>query len=139
MNNMRKQIDLKVYYDGLCKVCNKEMQHYRVQEGADRIEFIDICSPGFDAVKEGLDPFKVHKVMHARKTDGTVVTRVAAFIEIWNLLPKYRWVSRWVRKPIIRQSLEIGYTCFATLRPILPRYKKSEDCSESPYCEVKNV
>jgi predicted DCC family thiol-disulfide oxidoreductase YuxK len=138
MNNMKTQIELTVYYDGLCKVCSKEINHYKNQVGADKIEFIDICSEKFDASKESLDPVAIHKVMHARKKDGTVVTRVQAFIEIWKVLPKFNWLAKFATRPLILFGLERGYTCFAAIRPFLPR-KANEDCSDSPYCEIKNA
>ncbi len=134
---MKTQIELTVYYDGLCKVCSKEINHYRAQPGAEKIEFVDICSSKFDAAKEALDPVAIHKVMHARKKDGTVVTRVQAFIEIWKVLPKFNWLAKFASRPLILFALERGYSCFATIRPFLPR--NSSECSDSPYCEIKNA
>ncbi len=139
MNNMEKQIKLKVYYDGLCKVCSQEINHYKKQQGSEKIEFIDICSKKFDAHQEAVDPIQVHKIMHARRNDGSLATRVDAFIEIWSLLPKYQWLAQFAKKPLIKFTLETGYSCFAAIRPFMPRYSNAEDCKESPYCEVKNV
>ena len=136
---MGTQRDLKVYYDGLCKVCSKEINHYKKQIGADRIEFVDICSDQFDAIKENLDPIQVHKIMHVRTKEGSVVTRVGAFIEIWKILPKYHWLAKLASNPIVLFGLEKGYSGFAMVRPFLPRYSKNTNCEESPYCEVKNA
>jgi predicted DCC family thiol-disulfide oxidoreductase YuxK len=137
MNNMKKQNNITVYYDGLCKVCSKEINHYKRQEGADQIVFIDICSQSFDAKAEGLDPKKIHKVMHVRRADGSMATRVDAFVEIWKYLPKYRLLVRLAKNPLLKISLETGYTLFAAIRPILPRYNNVNECSDSPYCEMK--
>jgi predicted DCC family thiol-disulfide oxidoreductase YuxK len=136
MNNMKKKPRLTVYYDGLCVLCSSEIDHYRKQVGADQIQFVDICGPSFDAVKEGLDPFEVHRVMHVRRADGSLAIRVQAFIEIWSSLPKYKWAASLAKKRTINQILEIGYTVFAKIRPFLPRRKKAQGCEESPYCEV---
>ena len=129
--------NLKVYYDGLCKVCSREIEHYKKQQGASLIDFVDICSGEFDAQKEGLDPHQVHKVMHARTPDGSVVTRVNAFVEIWKRIPRYHFLARWSAKPGVMAILNLGYSGFAVIRPWLPRYKNSQECSDSPYCEVK--
>ncbi len=137
MNNMKTQIKLKVYYDGLCKVCSKEIHHYMNQKGAESIEFIDICSSQFNPSNEGLDPHAIHKIMHVRTEDGTLVTRVGAFIEIWKLLPKYNWLAKLAQRPLIKYGLEQGYSGFVVIRPFLPRYSKNE-CKDSPYCELKN-
>ena len=133
---MKSQTELKVYYDGLCKVCSKEIDHYKKQDGADRIEFIDICSDQFDAVKSELDPIQVHKIMHVRRKDGAVLTRVDAFIEIWKVLPKYKSFAKIANKPLIKFGLEASYSCFAVIRPYLPRSTSSADCGQSPYCET---
>jgi predicted DCC family thiol-disulfide oxidoreductase YuxK len=130
---------IKVYYDGLCLACNREMDHYKSQVGAQNIEFIDICASGFDPQKEGLDPFLVHKEMHVRRTDGSVATRVDAFIVIWETLPKLNFLARLARRQRVRGFLDVGYTIFTKIRPWLPRKTKKEDCQDSPYCEVKNV
>ncbi|MBL7555223.1 MAG: DUF393 domain-containing protein [Bdellovibrionaceae bacterium] len=134
---MKTQIKLKVYYDGLCKVCSKEIHHYMKQKGAESIEFIDICSNQFDPLEQGLDPHEIHKIMHVRTQDGTIITRVGAFIEIWKQLPRYNWLAKMAEKPLIRYGLEKGYNCFVVIRPFLPRYAKGEDCKDSPYCEAK--
>ena len=136
MNNMKKEEQIVVYYDGLCKVCSLEINHYRKQPGSEFIQFIDICAKSFDAKKENLDPFQVHKVMHVRRIDGTVVTKVDAFVEIWNTLPGYKSWAHAANNPLIRKGLDMGYEVFAIIRPWLPRGKAIEDCSDSPYCEV---
>jgi predicted DCC family thiol-disulfide oxidoreductase YuxK len=136
---MKSQQKLKVYYDGLCKVCSREIEHYRKQIGANGIEFIDICASGFDATKEGLDPVQVHKVMHVRRQDGSLAVKVDAFIEIWKTLPRYRFLLRVVNYPGVRTLLDLGYHAFSIIRPVLPRYSAQADCQDSPYCEVKNV
>jgi predicted DCC family thiol-disulfide oxidoreductase YuxK len=145
MNNMKNKTELKkeaaiqVYYDGLCKVCSREIDHYRNQRGADRIQFVDICSPSFNAVEEGLDPMRIHKVVHVRRQDGSLAVRVDAFIEIWSQLPKFRWLAKLASQKHIKAGLEIGYSSFILIRPFLPRYSSPADCQDSPYCEAKNA
>ena len=139
MNNMKTEVKLKVYYDGLCKVCDAEITHYKNQKCSDRIEFIDICARQFDVVEEQLDPFEIHKVMHARRPDGSVATRLDAFIEIWKVLPRYNILVKIAKNRFARQGLDFGYELFSQIRPWLPRKKNSLDCNNSPYCETKNA
>lgn len=126
---------LTVYYDQLCVLCSKEIDHYRKQKGSENIRFVDITSSNFDAALEGVDPFLVHKIMHARRADGSLATRVEAFVAIWEVLPKYRWAAKLARKKPIHAFLDLGYSVFAFARPYLPRRSK-DDCSASPYCEI---
>ncbi len=124
----------RVYFDGLCQLCSREIDHYKKQKGSETLEFIDITSPKFNAKIEGLDPFLVHKVMHVKRSDGTLATEVDAFIEIWKHLPKYNWAASLAQKPWVRPVLDIGYIGFAKVRPYLPRKKAL--CEDSPYCET---
>lgn len=131
--------EITVYYDGLCRLCDAEIAHYKKSEGSGKINFVDITLQSFDPAAEGLDPFAVHKVMHVRRADGSLATKVDAFIEIWKMLPRYQWMARLASGRALRPVLDIGYEGFAKVRPYLPKKSRTEDCSASPYCEVKNV
>ena len=128
-----------VYYDGLCVLCSREIEHYRRSRGADLINFVDICAPGFDAGAHGVDPKAVHRVMHVKRADGTLATEVDAFIAIWTTLPGYWLLARIARLGFVRFFLNIGYHLFVRVRPYLPR--RSADiyaCAASPYCDLPN-
>lgn len=135
MDSSNKQASqISVYYDGLCKVCSFEIEHYKKQKGAESIQFVDITSPRFDAAAEGLDPFLVHKYLHARTETGEIISGVETFRLIWKYLPKYDWAYRLSSYSFLRAGLEAFYQVFVVARPYLPR--KKDLCSESPYCEI---
>jgi predicted DCC family thiol-disulfide oxidoreductase YuxK len=129
-----KQNKVQVYYDGLCHLCSREIDHYRKQNGSDQIEFVDITAPDFNPIESGLDPVRVHREMHVRKSDGSLAVGVDAFIAIWEILPRYQFAARMGRKAIPHALLTGGYKVFARVRPYLPR--KKSDCNKSPYCEL---
>ncbi len=135
METLQKPV-LTVYYDGLCKVCDREISLYKRAQGAENILFKDICAPGFDAAQEGVDPVKVHKVMHAKTSAGEFRTEVDAFIAIWEALPRLNILAQLAHMKPVRTLLNFGYYGFVKIRPYLPR-KKQDDCSQSPYCEIK--
>jgi predicted DCC family thiol-disulfide oxidoreductase YuxK len=124
---------LTVYFDGLCRLCSIEINHYKKQKGADKILFVDITASDFDAKKQGVDPFLVHKIMHVKR-GKKLYTKVDAFIEIWKELPKYNWAVGMAQNILARPILNMGYEVFAVVRPYLPR--KKQNCEESPYCET---
>ncbi len=134
--NPRENPKLTVYYDGLCKVCDREMSFYKSSQGAEQICFVDICSSGFDAQKEGVDPFEVHKVMHAKTAEGQLRLKVDAFIAIWEVLPKFQILAKVAKNKPFRSLLDLGYKGFVKVRPYLPR-KEAQDCTQSPYCEMR--
>jgi len=127
---------LRMYYDGLCHLCSREIKQYKSSRGSDQIEFVDITRPEFDAKKEGLDPFLVHRFIHVRTAEGQIYTGVEAFLQVWQVLPGYRWLGKLVRNPILFPVSKGLYSLFAKIRPLLPQIKP-EDCAESPYCELK--
>ncbi len=123
-----------IYYDGLCKACSMEMNHYRRLPGSETFNFVDITEPDFDPATHGLDPFKVHKVMHVRDASGALHEGVDAFRAIWKQIPRYHFMVKLSENYFFRRVLEGGYQVFIKIRPYLPR--KKADCSNSPYCEV---
>lgn len=127
---------LTVYFDGLCPLCSREIEHYRRQAGSDQIAFVDITTPEFDPAAHGLDPKAVHRHLHARDEKGDLHVGVGAFIAIWNLLPRYRWAASLAAKSFVRPALNVGYEAFARVRPWLPRARRAE-CAASPYCELR--
>lgn len=123
-----------IYYDGLCQLCSREMEHYQKLNGSEKFGFIDITSQNFNPLEQGLDPVAVHKVMHIKSTlTGEIKTGVDAFIEIWRVLPSYRWASRVASWPLVKALFKVFYALFARYRGYLP--KRKLNCDESPYCE----
>lgn len=104
-------------------------------KGAENIKFIDITRFDFDAKKEGLDPYLVHKELHAKDEHGRVFVGVETFILIWSKLDKLKWLSRLAQKAFVKSALEFNYKLFVKVRPYLPR----KACEESPYCQTRVV
>ncbi len=129
-------MQLTVYYDEMCMLCAKEIHHYQKQLGSEQIRFVDITADNFDAKTEGVDPFLVHKIMHAKLNDGKLHTKIDAFVQIWKVLPKYHWLAKLSENRIVKKLMDAGYVVFAEVRPYLPKKKKMNDCSQSPYCEI---
>lgn len=123
-----------VYYDGLCRVCSAEINHYKTMRGAESISFVDITRADFDAEKEQLDPQKIHEEIHARDSSGNLHIGVDAFILIWSKLPALTWLSKLANRKTVNSLLRLGYRGFVKLRPYLPR----KICEDSPFCPIEN-
>lgn len=131
---MTKASDKKitVFYDGLCHLCSREINHYKKMRGCENINFTDITSAEFDAKVEKLDPFAIHQTLHARDRDGKVKTGVDVFILIWSELPALKFLVPIAKTKPIYYVMTLFYSVFAKIRPMLPR----KSCEDSPYCEV---
>ncbi|HUO08688.1 MAG TPA: DUF393 domain-containing protein [Phycisphaerae bacterium] len=132
MNGVVATGKLRVFYDGACPVCSREVGVYRKRDAAGRIEWVDIAAAGFDARGYGLDERRVREVMHARTADGRVVTEVGAFVEIWRALPGSWWTGFLLgilRVPGVMWAAGVCYRGFAR-----NRHRLTRRCAES--CEV---
>lgn len=121
-----------LFYDGDCPLCSREIAHYRLKTaGLDSVQYVDIADPAFDAAAHGLDPVRVHKVMHVKAGDQ-VFTAVDAFIAIWKAVPGYGRMARLAAFPLVKPFLTLGYHAFALVRPWLPRSKRECDTGKCP-------
>lgn len=124
--------NIKVYYDGLCHFCSREIDHYKKLKGAENLQFIDITNAAFDPVAENLDPHEVHKSLHVRDVKGQLHVGVDAFIRIWSELAGFKRLVPIAKARPVYAVLKFFYAGFAKIRPLLPR----KSCDTSPYCEV---
>lgn len=129
------EVKTTVYFDGLCPLCSREIEHYQNSAGSAAIRFVDITHSGFDARVEGVDPKKVHQHLHVKDSQGRIRTGVDGFIEIWRQLPRYQWLATAANPAPVKAALRIGYSIFAKIRPLLPRRTRS--CEASPFCDSR--
>ena len=110
-----------IFYDGKCHLCSREIDGYRQRDRSNRLQFIDISSDDFSPADEGFDPEEVQRVLHVRRSNGTVAKGVDAFIEIWRTLEILDWLATLAERYPTRLLFEGSYAVFARLRPLLPK------------------
>lgn len=109
-----------VYYDGSCPLCRAEIAHYRAQQGAEAICFVDVSKQG-EPLAEGLSPEQAMARFHVRTNDGAIVSGARAFVSVWRALPRWAWAARLASLPGVTPALELGYRLFPPVRPLLSR------------------
>jgi len=115
-----------IYFDGLCHLCSREIEMYRVKDTNQSIRFVDISSSQFDPTLEGLNPEQVHKVFHVKDESGNILQGVEAFIAIWDRLSIFKPLSFLAKQTLTRPLFDFGYTLFAKVRPYLPKRQCSD-------------
>ncbi|MEM9629387.1 MAG: DUF393 domain-containing protein [Pseudomonadota bacterium] len=104
-----------ILYNGACPVCRREIDHYRHLDQRDdqALAFDDIskASPALDQL--GLSQDAAKRRLHVLDADGQLLVGVPAFAAIWDRLPRYRWLSKIVRLPVLRSLLPWIYEVIA--------------------------
>ncbi|MFT5130075.1 MAG: putative DCC family thiol-disulfide oxidoreductase YuxK [Rhodothermales bacterium] len=131
MNTIDSDAQLVIFYDGQCPLCSREVSHYARRDRHNVLRLVDIAEPSFDAVAEGVDPLLVHARFHVRLADGQLTTGVDAFAAIWEALEIWPLARVCARNRLLRIPLDLGYVCFARIRPLFRRKACQGSCSIS--------
>lgn len=109
---------LKVWYDGACPLCAREIALMRRLDRRAAITFIDVA-----AGEDSSCPIERAQLLarfHAEE-DGVVHEGAAAFAAMWRALPLLRPLGLAARHPLVLRVLEAAYVGFLRLRPRLQR------------------
>jgi len=105
----------EVFYDEQCPLCRKEINFIRKRDKQDRLTLTDISDRNFDPHSTGKSLDELMREIHGRYSDGTLVTGVEVFREIYRRIGFGALVvpSRWIG---IRWLMDRFYNVFASLR-----------------------
>jgi predicted DCC family thiol-disulfide oxidoreductase YuxK len=120
---------LIVYFDGSCPLCRAEISHYRNQAGAGRLRFLDV-SAADQPLEPDLARADAMGRFHVRRSDGQLVSGAAAFVSVWQELPRWRWAARIAAIPGVMTLLEGGYRLFLLARPTLAWVSRRSSASK---------
>lgn len=118
---------LKVFYDGNCRVCAKEIDVYRAKADSGRLIFVDIADTDFNANDYGRTDKEFQAELHVCDAEGQFFTGVDAFRKIWEALssPLYPALAKLTGLPGINDAARSGYALFARYRHLLPQTNRS--------------
>lgn len=92
-----------VIYNAGCPICSREIESYR------RYSERRALPLRFEAIEAanlslwGLTPEDAARRLHVIK-DGELLRGVPAFAALWQEMPRFRWLARIVRLPVMRQA-----------------------------------
>lgn len=118
----RESETLTVLYDGGCPLCLREIAHVRslAERSGSALAFVDVSS-GEGCPIDARDRQKLLARFHVQRSDGTRLDGAEAFVAMWSLLPRWRWLARLARLPGGLWGMEAAYRGFLRVRPGLQR------------------
>ena len=122
---------LTVFYDGACPLCRREIAFYRRRRGADRVDWVDVSRARSDMVTPGLCRREALARFHVRLANGDLVSGARAFAELWTILPAFRWMGLAARSRPVSALLDVAYSGFLRVRPLLPRRARRAEAAYS--------
>lgn len=126
----------EVFFDGQCPLCNREIEMVRRKDKLGRLQLTDISKADYQPVM-GIDLEDLMKEIHGRYADGSFVTGVEVFREIYDRIG-FGWLVSISRLPVLRQLLDLAYRVFAyfRFRHALARMKRAGiDCQK---CQIEH-
>jgi len=138
------RIDVRIWFDGGCPLCGREIELMQRLDRRDRIQFIDV-SQGSDAAPDcPLDRKTLLERFHAQEVRGStdresveadrgeLVSGAAAFAAVWRAIPLLRPLGLLARNRFVLAVLEVGYRAFFKFRPALQKFFGWIDREPSP-------
>lgn len=107
-----------IYYDGSCPLCSVEIKYYASRCGAGGVHLADVSSD-CTQMQPDLTKHDAMRRFHVRTSTGELLSGARAFIEIWRSMPGWTWAARLARVPGVTALLELSYSAFLVVRPVL--------------------
>jgi predicted DCC family thiol-disulfide oxidoreductase YuxK len=111
-----KPKSIKVFYDGDCRLCNKEIKFYQKLDKNSKFDWIDVNQNKDILNKYGLSYIDTQKIFHVIDKKGSVKKGIDGFLVIWREIKYWRILYFIVKMPIIKQLSNIIYNYFAKWR-----------------------
>lgn len=109
---------MRVWYDGACPLCLREIAMMRRLDARGAIDFVDV-SQGADPSCP-VDQADLLARFHAEE-NGRVVSGAAAFAAMWRAIPVLRPLGLIARNRFVLSLLERAYIHFLKVRPRLQK------------------
>ena len=119
---MQVEMSDKLFFDGRCPVCIREMRLLRRFKG-DRLVLIDIHSSESASYRDNKSSNELLAVLHLKTSDGTWLLGLDAMVQAWSHT-RAGWLLRPLRWPLIgavadriyhrwaaRRACRLGYHC----------------------------
>jgi predicted DCC family thiol-disulfide oxidoreductase YuxK len=123
---------LTIFYDGLCPLCELEINKLKQLDEDAQLGFVDINQPDFNECYPSLDWHTLDARIHGRLQDGSMISGLDVTYLAWKLVGK-GWVYAPLRWPIISWFADRFYNLFARDRKPISSLLMGKRTAD--YCE----
>ena len=102
---------MKVYFNNSCKICKSEIDLYK-KEKIDGIDWIDITNNEQAEKETSKNDRQLLRRLHV-KDDEKVLEGAEAFLFVWKKIPRYRFLYKFFKLPIVFTIFNYGYEIIA--------------------------
>ncbi|MBK6918958.1 MAG: DUF393 domain-containing protein [Deltaproteobacteria bacterium] len=106
---------VRVFHDGACPLCAREVALLRRLDRRHAIDFVDIAAPGFRAQDYGATWAQLMARIHAQTPDGRLIDGVEVFRRLYAAVG-FGWLVALTRVPGISHVMSWAYDRFAERR-----------------------
>ena len=102
---------MKVYYNESCNICKAEINLYKKQN-IEEIEWVDITNNIIAEKETSKNDKNLLRRLHVID-NGKVFEGAEAFLLVWKKIPKYNFLYKFFKLPIIFTFFKFGYEIIA--------------------------
>jgi predicted DCC family thiol-disulfide oxidoreductase YuxK len=102
---------MKVYFNNSCKICKAEIDLYK-KEGISEIDWIDITNNTLAEKETAKNEKELLRRLHVIE-DKKVLKGAEAFLILWKKIPRYKFLYKFFKLPIIFNLFSFGYEIIA--------------------------
>ncbi len=119
---------LTIFYDGLCPLCNCEINYLKAHNANASISFVDINEACQLALYPRINYADAQATLHAIDDDGKLLLGLDANVAAWSRVGKMQGLKilRW---PLIRCVADYCYRVFAKHRTTIAQLLMPKQCA----------
>jgi predicted DCC family thiol-disulfide oxidoreductase YuxK len=102
---------MKVYFNNSCKICQSEINLYKKEKNVD-IDWVDITDNTSAEKETSKNGKELLRRLHV-KDENRIIEGAEAFLYVWKKIPKYRFLYKFFKLPVIFQIFNFTYEIIA--------------------------
>ena len=102
---------MKVYFNNSCKICKAEIDLYK-REKVEEIDWIDITNNKLAEEETSKNCKELLRRLHVKEKEK-IYQGAEAFLLLWKKIPKYKFLYKFFKLPIIFNIFTIVYEIVA--------------------------